>query len=274
MKKILVFALTGMMIVSVSCKKKDMVPGTYKSNEVHMGNGKVHSWMTFNEEGTPVSLGFSLDDAALTGLPEASGGGGHNHSSIELPLPPEIVSITPWNHIVIDWNPAGHGPPPYLSPHFDFHFYSITSADRKAIPVYTASPNTFNKFPGYDYFPTNYFCPGDTNTKAPTQGGPRALGDAAEPQMGYHWIDITSKELQPGGVFTETFVYGSYNGKMNFIEPMVTHAFFQGVTSWSRSIPQAAKVQKSGYYPTTLSITHANGMYTLALENLVFRTAS
>ncbi len=262
MKKILGFAVMGMMIIAISCKKKDMVPGTYDSNDINMGNGKVHSWMTFNEDGSPVSLGFTLNDEALNGLPDSTHGSGHSsHNEIELPLPPEIVSITPFNHIVINWNPSGHQPKPiYAAPHFDFHFYTITSSDRKKIPTFAQDSTGFANRPAAAYFPPNYVNP--------------PLAVSADPQMGTHWVDVTSAELQPGGVFTETFVYGSFAGKVNFLEPMMTYTFFKNTTSWSRSIPQPAKVSKSGYYPTTVSITHSNGLYKLSLENLVYRTAS
>ena len=262
MKKIVAVAIMGLVIVSLSCKKKDMIPGTYNSNDVKMGNGKVHSWMTFDEEGTPVALGFTLNDDALNGLPDSTQGSGHAaHNAIELPLPPEIVSITPFNHIVINYNPTGHQPKPiYAAPHFDFHFYTMTSSDRKKIPTYDKDSTGFANRPAAAYLPANYVNP--------------PLVVSADEQMGTHWVDVTSPELQPGGTFTETFVYGSFGGKVNFLEPMITYSYFKAITSWSRSIPQPAKVSKSGYYPTTISVTHSNGSYTLSLENLVFRTAS
>jgi hypothetical protein len=263
MKRIIVFAIAGLMLTSVSCKKKELVPGTYQSNPTNMGGGKVYSWMSFDKEGTPVSLGFTLDDAALTNLPDsASHGSGHNTmNSIELPLPPEIVSITPFNHIVIDYNPTGHQPKPiYAEAHFDFHFYMMTSADRKKIPTYAQDSTGFANRPNSAYFPANYINP--------------PLVVSADPQMGTHWVDVTSPELQPGGVFTETFVYGSFGGKVNFVEPMITYNFFKNTTTWSRSIPQPQKVQLSGYYPTKVSVVHANGEYKLSLENLVYRVAS
>jgi hypothetical protein len=32
--------------------------------------------------------------------------------------------------VTVFWEPHGHPPGPYLTPHFDFHFYTITRADR------------------------------------------------------------------------------------------------------------------------------------------------
>jgi hypothetical protein len=42
--------------------------------------------------------------------------------------------------------------------------------------------------------------------------------------MGVHWIDPASHEFH-GHDFTATVLYGSYNGEMNFIEPMITRAY-------------------------------------------------
>ena len=70
---------------------------------------------------------------------------------------------------------------------------------------------------------------------------------AAEPAMGVHWIDSNAPELN-GGEFTETWIHGTYDGKVIFYEPMLTYSFLKSITDWSRSIPRSAKVQVSGYY--------------------------
>ena len=46
------------------------------------------------------------------------------------------------------------------------------------------------------------------------------------PTMGAHWIDVTAPELN-GQPFTETFIFGSFDGKMTFYEPMITKAFIE-----------------------------------------------
>jgi hypothetical protein len=103
---------------------------------------------------------------------------------------------------------AGHPPPGiYSVPHFDFHFYKMPLAERLAIPPYPQAMAAFNNNPLPGYLPTAY-------VKAP----------AGEAKMGAHWMDVTSPEFN-GQPFTHTFVYGSYDGKVNFLEPMATLAF-------------------------------------------------
>ena len=91
--------------------------------------------------------------------------------------------------------------------------------------------------------------------------------------MGTHWLDVTSPELN-GQPFTQTFIYGSYNGKVTFAEPMITLDFLKKTSSFERDIPQAAKVQKSGYYPTKLNITKHDGITEIVLTGFVYKTQS
>jgi hypothetical protein len=39
--------------------------------------------------------------------------------------------------------------------------------------------------------------------------------------MGSHFVDITSPEFN-GGIFTQTFIFGSYESNVIFYEPMIT----------------------------------------------------
>ncbi len=246
------------VIISLSCRKKELIPGSYIGNEKSMGNGTVYSFVTFDKDGNPLSLGIKMTESALDGLP--SSGPGHQHqNSFDLPLPPTIVSKTPFTHAFINWNPEGHEPKAiYAAPHFDFHFYTISSSERLLIPSYAQDSTGFKNKPHADYFPPNYFNPGAI---------------ASDAQMGTHWIDANTPELT-GVPFTETFVYGSYNGKVNYLEPMMTHSYFKSLNDWSKAIPRPAKVQIHGYYPTLMRVTRASGYYTLSFENFEYRKAS
>ena len=122
---------------------------------------------------------------------------------------PSQASKTPFDHIVIGWRPDGHEPfQIYGIPHFDFHFYMITSEERKLITSYEADSMKFKNAPPVEYLPPGYIYPGG--------------GDA---QMGAHWIDPASPEFN-GETFRKTFIYGTLEGKVNFIEPMITNDFF------------------------------------------------
>jgi hypothetical protein len=144
----------------------------------------------------------------------------------------------------------------YDKPHFDFHFYIIPESERIAIPPYQIDSTGFLNFPAPGYTPATY---------VPTPGG--------VPQMGTHWIDFTSPEFN-GQPFTQTFLYGTYNGKVAFYEPMITKAFLDANASFERPFGVAAKYKESGYYPTKMRIVKAEGATHIILEGFVYRTKS
>ncbi len=96
--------------------------------------------------------------------------------------------------------------------------------------------------------------------------------------MGMHWLDTSSPELQPppnNHMFTRTFIYGSYNGRFIFIEPMITKAFIesakQQAQGFSYNVSVPTKVATTGSYPSAYSITYnaAAKEYRIALDNMV-----
>lgn len=91
--------------------------------------------------------------------------------------------------------------------------------------------------------------------------------------MGVHWLDVTTPEIN-GLPFTQTFLYGSYNGNVTFYEPMITEKFIRDNPSFERAIPQPAKYQKGGWYPTKMRFSKVNGTTNIIIEGFVQRQAS
>lgn len=190
---------------------------------------KVGTWVQLDKEGKPIKLAITIDAAAMNSLDQGHGEqGGMMMSSLSIPFPAK-AGVTPFTHALIDWNPHGHEPAGiYDKPHFDFHFCIQSEADRLLIPPYETDSTKFLIYPAMDYLPANYFI---------TAGG--------MPQMGCHAVDVTSPELH-GDLFTQTFIYGTYDGKVTFYEPMITKAFIDANLSFERSIPTPSKFQNSG----------------------------
>jgi len=158
----------------------------------------------------------------------------------------------PFSFIMLDWNPHGHPPAHiYDKPHFDLHFYMTPETE---VMRYMDSTKMMIN-PAADYLPANY------------------IGANPVPMMGKHWMDATSGELH-GQPFTQTFLYGSYNGQVVFYEPMVTLDFLKNTSDFQRPIPQPAKFQKAGYYPTKLHITTHDNRTDIILEGFTYRDAS
>jgi hypothetical protein len=260
MKKFFLLSL-GVSFLFASCKKDDAPEqnNVFKGPVVQVHEGKAWTWVQLDRAGKPERLGISLTDEALNSVPVGDDDHGHDHSgnnSWTLAFHPK-AGVTPFNHVGMGWNPEGHEPEfIYGKPHFDFHFYMTTPAEVAAIPPYEVDSLKFKNWPAPAYFPANYFNPG---------GG--------VPQMGAHWLDPTSGEFN-GQPFTETFIYGSYDGKVTFYEPMITLDFLKNNTNFERNIPQPAKFQKTGYYPTKLKVVKHDGVTEIILEGLVHHTQS
>jgi len=262
MKKIAMLSL-AVAVLATSCKKdNEGKDGIFKGPVVQVHNGKAWTWVQLDKSNNPERLGVTIDDAALNSLPvgTGTGDGGHDHmggNNFVLKFHAK-ASATPYDHVGLDWNPIGHEPEQiYGKPHFDFHFYMMSAEAVAAIPPYEVDSLKFKNWPAPAYFPANYFNAG---------GG--------VPQMGAHWIDLTSPEIGGGQPFTQTFIFGSYDGKVTFYEPMITLEFLKASSNFERNIPQPAKVQKSGYYPTKQRIVKHDGVTEVILDGFVYRTQS
>lgn len=258
MKKILAISLAVALIVSSCSKDKGQnQAGVFKGPEVSMHHGKAWTTVQLSSEGKPERIAVTIDNNALNSVPTGDNNhtGGHTHDdNVVLPFHEKASGIL-FKHVWLNWNPAGHPPVNvYTKPHFDIHYYMSTVAEREAY----VDPAKLNADPATDYLP------------------PLHVGADPVPTMGKHWVDITSPELHPTNPqpFTQTFIYGSYDSKVVFYEPMITLEFLKNTTNFERSIPQPAKVQKTGYYPSKMRVQKQGNAVSIILEGLIYKTAS
>lgn len=251
-----------------------------------VGKGRARAYVALDADGHPLAIGVSMDRLALEGLPgepnstsrcfDKNGNGKMDeHECIgdyeNVFLVPEAAAqaIAPFKWVGFNWNPHGHispAPPPWAEPHFDFHFYTAERAAIKAI-----RPGSCGELIDCEDFkkatkpvPAKYVHPDHINV------------DAAVPDMGNHLINVKAAELQKGGPkFTHTFIYGSYDGQIIFLEPMITRAFIASNPEMCVRIKQPQAFQAAGYYPTKYCVRHlkAGDRYTVSLEDFVKREA-
>jgi hypothetical protein len=241
--RLALFAIGIVSITMVGCTDNATSPakaGTFYGTPVTMGNGKARTFVKLNDAGQPTAYGVAMNEAAMTGLPtEDSHGGAHDHDyAFVLGLPSEAKDL-PVNHLEIDWNPHGHEPDHvYTLPHFDFHFYTISQQERDAITAVGADTLKVMKLPETRYIPAGYIqIPGGV------------------PRMGSHWIDPTSPEFN-GQPFTRTFIYGFYDGKMAFVEPMITKAYIESKPNATENVKVPPSYGKAGYYPGNYTVSY------------------
>ncbi|MGI8922812.1 MAG: DUF5602 domain-containing protein [Fimbriimonadales bacterium] len=222
-----------------------------------LGNGSIRSWVFLDDNAKPTSVGITFTDTALTGLPENKPVNGMDGYEFVLKLPKEAAA-TALKHVSVDWNPKGHIPPGvYDVPHFDVHFYMATTKERMKMTLDEASLKKFQKKPPAKLLPGGYIYALQGEVK----------------YMGAHWVDVASPEFK-GSPFTHTFIYGTYDAKVIFIEPMVTKSFLETKAAVDAPIKQPETYQFAGkYFPTKYTV-HYNPQrheYTIALESFVRR---
>jgi len=236
---------TNNEIQSLSAKADQTTKyNTFKGEEIPMGTGYARSWITLSHTDVPLAIGIEMTEAAITSLVDHS-------LAFMLPLHHKAIDATAFEHIVINWNLHGHPPTGIFTvPHFDFHFYTITNEERLAIPIYPLAMAAFDNLPPVGYMPASY---------SPDPGG--------VPQMGKHWGAGT---VAPG-TFTKTMTLGSYNGEVNFIEPMITlDALLSGV-AFSLPYAQPNLFAEHTYYPTKYNFFVDDGKYYVTLSDFVLR---
>lgn len=262
MKKTLVTLFSVSLLFTSCTKDKQENGGIYKGPVQPFQHGKAWTWIQFDKNDTPLRIAIAIDADAMSSLdPGGEHNGGHTHANgVSLAFHPK-AALTPFKHALLDWNPNGHEPAGIFDlPHFDFHYYMTSETERQAIPPFMVDSTGFLDFPAPGYMPSTM-----PNLYVPTPGG--------VPQMGTHWVDVSSPELN-GGTFNQTFLYGSYNGKVTFYEPMITKLFLDENPSFQRGIPLPNRFKEAGWYPTQMRIEKSNGVTHIILEGFVYRQAS
>jgi hypothetical protein len=247
------FLILSASAVFFSCTKERPKQDEFTGASTEVAQGKAWSSVKLDKNGAPQRLVLTIDQAALNTMPGASEMPGHEHeNTMMVTLPSKAAETTPFKFIMLNWNPEGHEPAGiYDIPHFDMHFYTTQMTE----VVNYVDMAKLNAAPGADYLPANH------------------IGGAPVPQMGKHWIDVTSPELG-GALFTQTFIYGSYDSKVVFYEPMITLDFLKNTSSFERPLPQPAKFATAGYYPTKMRIYKEQGATNISLEGFVYRQAN
>jgi len=151
---------------------------------------------------------------------------------------PEVVSAnTGFDELTVFWEPHGHPPGPYLTPHFDFHFYSISGANVQAIDC-ADSTKPAQLAAGYELPDVTIEPIGD-------------LVGLCVPGMGMH--ALPAAELASTAPFEKTMVLGYYAGQPIFVEPMITSAALLERHSFTLDIPEIPGGAANVRYPKKFS---------------------
>lgn len=226
---------------------------SYEGRAVRIGQGLARTVVHTGADGAPTSIGVVFTPGALKGLPKAGKGADPDFPYV-LPMPAKAPQ-TVVDHVVINWESAGHPPPHvYDVPHFDFHFYLVNRAERTKVSFKNEGESGDpSQQPPAELLPPGYVVPPGT----------------AVPQMGVHAVNPSGSEFQ-NQPFTATFIYGYYNRQLTFLEPMASLAFLQSRPSFSAPVARPASYTHPGAYPSAYSVKYdeTRKRYEVMLEDL------
>jgi hypothetical protein len=223
-----------------SCAKREVPIVEVKGECGDLFKAQVCTWA--HTQGTAVvDVGATVPLASIENAPAE---GGEMHwpplTDANLKLPESVVAQTGLNHLTVYWEAHGHPPGAYLTPHWDFHFYGLSSADRMAIDCKDLTkPASLAAGYGLPDVPL----PPDMGKMI----GVDTLIGLCVPQMGMH--SALASELASTGLFQGTMVVGYYHGKPIFVEPMLTREKLMAKQSFD--LPIADVPGLTGPHPRT-----------------------
>jgi hypothetical protein len=270
-------------VVALSAKAAGGHAGAaLRGPDVPVGNGTARMFVERGTKGEPRAIGIELTEAALSGLAsrmnttsrcfDKNGDGTVSHGEclgdyeavLDVPAGAAELGL-PVRWATVNWNPEGHlapAPPVWSAAHFDFHFF-------------IAEPSLIR---GIRTGPCAEFIHCEDSARAtmplPSRHAPEDYINvgAAVAAMGNHMVDARDPELaDPKRGFSHTFIYGTYDGKLIFLEPMVSHAFLSGRPQDCRPLRPPEAYATAGWYPTRYCVRHdaASATYRVTLEGLV-----
>ena len=156
-----------------------------------------------------------------------------------LDLPDAVRQQGGLTQLTVYWEAGGHPPGAFMTPHFDFHFYTVAPSEVAAIDCKDLSKPA--ALPAAFALPDIPLPP----DMAKMTGVPTLVG-LCIPHMGMHAILAT--EIERKDAFSGAMVIGYYKGKPIFIEPMLAKAMLLKKESFDLPIPDVPGL--TGAHPT------------------------
>jgi hypothetical protein len=187
---------------------------------------------------TVVAVGLTVPTASIENAPDDQDMVWPPAITATLRMPESAQQQAGLTELTVFWEAHGHPPGPYLTPHFDFHFYTIPPAERSAIDC------TDETKPAV--MPAGYSLP-DVILPPPLaeMAGVSTLIGLCVQQMGMH--SLLTSELESTDTFRGSMVIGYYHGTPIFIEPMLTRSLLLERRSFDLPIPSIPGM--TGAYP-------------------------
>lgn len=282
----------------------------------------IYTWGAFTANDSPLSLGISFTESSLDDIFQTTDPDGafprlvphlatrDHHPPIgdnefevarvyDLSYPDQVVAMTPFEHMGFYANQEGHAPEGvYSKPHLDVHFFNISQEERSQIQgspagLHGGSNTEYADLPPDGFLPDKYilFTTNSNPLPAGAEIDPFApdapIPATADIEQGLHWVPNDAPELTGGAaVWEQTFIFGSYDNKVNFWEPMITREFLESLGTPEDgfketdvrhfTIPQPERFQENSYYPLSYTIGYSadHNEYFVSLDELTLQEAN
>lgn len=154
-------------------------------------------------------------------------------------MPEPVLRQSGLTQLTMYWEAGGHPPAAFMTPHFDFHFYTVGASERAAMDCKDVSKPA--SLPAAYGLPDIALPP----EMARMTGVPALIG-VCVPQMGMHALLLT--DIERKDAFSGSMVIGYYKGKPIFIEPMLSKEMLMRKQSFDLQIPDVPGL--TGAHPT------------------------
>jgi len=220
-------------MVSLGCSGPAPEPRTVQGDCAGLYGADICSWATLSGSGEILEFGATVPLAAIEAAPHDMEMAWPPAMGAAVRMPAEVTQAAGVDHLTVYWEAHGHPPGPYLTPHFDFHFYNVSTAVREAIDCAdTTKPTSL---------PAGYAL---VDVEIPEVG---MLPGLCVPSMGMH--ALLESELASGEMFSGTMVIGYNRGTPQFFEPMITREMLLKRQSFDLPMPTVAGLPEGVRYP-------------------------
>ena len=195
---------------------------------------EVCTWVVM-EGSTPVELGATIPLALVEAAPTDVDMIWPPRELASLPMPRAAREALGVDHLGINWEAHGHPPATFLTEHFDFHFYSITEAEVRAIDCVDESKPAD--------IPAPYALP---DVDVPGMG---TFVGLCVPHMGMH--AMPASEVDETEPFEASMLLGYYAGRPIFFEPMVSRRLLLARADFTLEMPPVRDLPRGVHYPSS-----------------------
>jgi hypothetical protein len=183
-------------------------------------------------------------------------------AAMDMPAP--ATANGGFKQLTVFWEHGGHPPGAFMTPHFDFHFYTVSAAERMAMDCQDLTkPAALPAAYGLPDIPL-------PPEMVPMMGGVPALIGLCVPTMGMHAL-LTS-EIERTDAFHGSMVVGYYGGKPVFLEPMLSKAMLMQKRSFDLPVPTVPGM--TGMQPTMFRAQYDSTQQAYRFTFSAFKPAS